>query len=198
MIASGPMAREWLDGHERSSTPFGKGTPIDRLLASGGRILAIGTHTGPILPYLQERASYPFLYEAGEHEILVRRKGGAPAKVRASRFRGPSCQVVILQGDRPEARDYVLMRDYALVFPADRSEAIDRGGFLRQNRGRLLGRLDRLKQRQVLSTDTIGRADAALIEARAFCDLVVADLSWEVARFKEEYDPERLDLLGIS
>ena len=198
MAVSGLRAAEWIEGHEDHVTPFGPGTPLDRLVRSGGKILAVGTHLGPVLLYLQELAGFPFLYEHGEREAVVRARAGASHLVRTRLFRSRSCQVVILQGERPETRDYVLMRDYALVFPPDREAALLRGGYLRHNLGRLVGRLERLKQRGVVRLGRVGNADAALIEGAPFCEQIGADLVWEVERFRDEYDPERLALFDLS
>jgi hypothetical protein len=198
MAAAGPRARDWLHGHERSASPFAEGTPIDRFVRSGGRILIIGAHLGPILPYLQEKAEFPYLYVPGVREVIVRSRRGETIPVGTRIFRSASCGVVILQGERPETRDYVLIRDYALVFPSERERRLVKVGYLRHNRGRLIGRLERLRQRGMLSTGMIGAAEAALVDAAPFCDLVGADLAWEVARFKDEYDPEKLETLGLS
>jgi aminoglycoside N3'-acetyltransferase len=197
MAAVGPCAHGWLEGHERFASPFAEGTPIDRFVRSGGRILIIGAHAGPILPYLQERAEFPHLYLPGVREVLVRSRRGETIPVATKVFRSASCGVVILQGERSETRDYVLIRDYALVFPSEREGRLEKGGYLRQNRGRLLGRIERLKQRGILTAGSIGTAEAVLIDAAPFCDLVGADLAWEVVRFKEEYDPEKLETLGL-
>ncbi len=197
MAAAGPLARSWIEGHEESASPFGPGTPLDRFVASRGRILLVGTHAGPILPYLQERAAFPHLYLPGQRHVQVRSRDGASRRVATRVFRSGSCQVVILQGERPERRDYARMRDYALVFPSDRVKWLEKGGAVRHNLGRLLGRLERLKQRGVIKVGKIGCADAALLEAGAFCDQVGGDLQWEVARFKDEYDPELLQSLDL-
>jgi len=198
MAAVGPLAHGWLEGHERFASPFAEGTPIDRFVRSGGRILIIGAHAGPILPYLQEKAEFPHLYLPGVREMTVHSRRGETIPVATKVFRSASCGVVILQGERPETRDYVLIRDYALVFPAEREKRLDKGGYLRHNRGRLLGRIERLKQRGILSAGMVGTAEAVLIDAAPFCDLVGADLAWEVIRFKEEYDPEKIETLGLS
>lgn len=198
MAAWGPRAAEWLDGHQDRPSPFGIDSPIDRLVSSGGRILIAGTHMGPILLYLQDRASFPLLYHSDPKEVRVEMRSGESRYVRTRLFRSASCQIVILQGERTETRDYVLMRDYALVFPQEREEALKRGGYLRHNHGRLVGRLQRLQARGVIRLGKIGRAPAALVEAPSFCEQVGADLQWEVTRFKEEYDPERLERLGLN
>ena len=197
ITATGPRAAEWLEGHERHSTPFARGSPIDRFVSSGGRILIVGAHAGPILPYLQERASFPHLYLPQIKEVAVRSRDGRYMRVATRLFRSASCRVVILQGERPETRDYVLMRDYALVFPAARQKSVAKGGYLKHNRGRLLGRIERLRQRGILTSGSIGLAEAVLVEAAPFCDQVGADLEWEVARFKDEYDPEKLETLDL-
>ena len=198
IAAAGPRAGAWIEGHETHASPFEAGTPLDRFVAEEGRILAIGTHLGPLLPLLQERAGFPFLYREQARDVEVRTARGAVLQVRTRLFRSESCQVVILQGERPESRDYALMRDYALVFPSERERHVERDGFLRQNLGRLIGRLERLKQRGVVTSGQVGRAEAVLIEARPFCEQVGADLAWEVEKFREEYDPERIALLGLS
>ncbi|MBI3448058.1 MAG: AAC(3) family N-acetyltransferase [Acidobacteria bacterium] len=198
MAASGPRAGEWLRGHETGKTPFGAGSPIDRFVASGGRLLIVGAHAGPILPYLQEKAAFPHLYRPGKRSVTIRTRRGQTFKIGTPVFRSESCRVVILQGERPETRDYVVMRDYALVFPAEREKRLAKGGYVRHNHGRLVGRLERLRQRKVVSSGTIGSAEALLVDAGPFCEQVGADLTWEVERFKDEYDPDRLQTLELS
>jgi hypothetical protein len=44
----------------------------------------------------------------------------------------------------------------------------------------------------------IGQAEAVLVEAAPFCDQVSADLEWEIARFKDEYDPEKLENIDLQ
>jgi aminoglycoside N3'-acetyltransferase len=197
MTGAGPKAAEWLAGHEDRVEPFGPGTPLDRFVAASGRVLAVGTHLGPLLLHLQARAAFPHLYRTSHAHVVVRAREAAPRRVATKVFRSDSCQVVILQGDRSETRDYVRMRDYALVFPPERAGALVEAGFLRQNQGRILGRLERLRQRGVVATGTIGRSPAALVEAAPFCEMVGADLEWEVSRFKDEYDPETLRNLDL-
>jgi aminoglycoside 3-N-acetyltransferase len=198
MAAMGPLATEWLEGHERTAPPFAAGTPIDRFVRGGGRILIVGAHAGPILPYLQEKAEFPHLYLPGKRHIEVRTRQGRTMRVATRVFRSPSCGVVILQGERPETRDYVLIRDYALVFPSLREKQIVKDGYLKHNRGRLVGRMERLRQRGILASGVIGSSEAVLLDAGPFCEQVGADLAWEVVRFKEEYNPEKLETLELS
>jgi len=197
MVAIGARAAELTAGHERSERPFGPDTPYAALWQSQPRILLVGTHMGGILHHVQDRVGFPNLYQADPADIETVDGRGRRASMRTALLSAGIPPVVILPGSRPENRDYLLIPDYALIFPPRREHDIMEAGYLRFNRSRFLGRRDRLSARGILTAGQLGSADAALLDGTRMLEQVAKDLAWDLARHKEEYDPEHLSNLSL-
>ena len=197
MVAVGARASELMAGHERCERPFGPDSPYARLWRAQPRLLLVGTHMGGILHHVQDRVGFPNLYLAGLVDIETIDGQGVTGRVRTSLLRAGIPPVVILSGSRPENRDYLLIPDYALIFPPQRERDIMEAGYLRFNRSRFLGRRDRLQARGILRVGRLGSAEAALLDGARMLDQVEKDLAWDLARHKEEYDPEYLSNLSL-
>lgn len=197
VVAMGPRAAELLAGHEASPTPFGPETPYGRLDAAGARFLLVGTHLGGILYAVQERVGFPNLLAPAASKFEARDAQGRYRTITTATLRSDVPPVIILPGSRPENRDYILVPDYALMFPSDRERRIMDAGYLRFNRSRFLGRRERLQVRGILTTGKVGAAEAALLDGPRLLDQIARDMAWDIARFKDEYDPEQLVLLSL-
>lgn len=197
VIAAGAMARQIVEGHEAAATPFGDDSPYGRVAQRGPRLLLAGAHVGGILFHVQDRVGFPNLYTSDRAEFRVRDGRGSERTVTSLRLRADVPPVVILQGNRPESRDYMLVPDYALLFPPEREARVLEAGYLRHNRSRFLGRKERLRARGILATGPVGAAEAALLDGARMLEQISKDLSWDLARYKEEYDPEQLARLGL-
>ena len=126
----------------------------------------------------------------------MRDAGGHYKKLSTPVLR-PIPAAVILPGSRPENRDYLLVPDYALMFPSERERKVMDAGYLRFNRSRFLGRRERLRSRGILKTGRVGGAEAALLDGERMVEQIAKDLAWDLARYKEEYDPDTLSRLAL-
>jgi len=196
VAAVGQRAEELVAHHEEAATPFGAGTPFGRLIGSPMKILLAGTHLGGILRAVQDRVGFPNLYAPEPRPFRVIDASGRTRTIM-SLVPGPTPPVVILPGNRPENRDYMLMNDYALMFPPEREREVLDAGYLRFNRSRFLGRRDRLRNRGILTLGRLGSAQAGLLDGTRMLEQIEKDLAWDVMRFKEEYDAEQLAGFGL-
>ena len=197
MVAVGARAADLMAGHERSERPFGPDSPYERLRLTGPRLLLVGTHMGGILHHIQDRVGFPNLYQSAAIDFETVDGQGRRHLVRTTPVRAGIPPVVILPGSRPENRDYLLIQDYALIYPSHREREVMESGYLRFNRSRFLGRRDRLQARGILKAGQLGSAEAALLDGARMLDQVEKDLAWDLARHKEEYDPEHLSNLSL-
>jgi aminoglycoside 3-N-acetyltransferase len=197
VVAVGGRAEELTSGHERSATPFGADSPYGRLALKASKLLLLGTQMGGILYHVLERVGFPNLYNREPVEFDVRDGSGKYDRIRSLLPRPGIPSVVILPGRRPQNRDYLPVQDYALIFPPDRERDLMEAGYLRFNRSRFLGRRQRLLARGILKVGCVGAADAALLDGTRMLEQVVRDLAWDVARCKEEYDPEQISTLNL-
>ncbi len=197
LSAVGPAAAEIVEGHESSPTPFNVAGPYGRLAKLKPRLLLIGTHTGSLLYHVMDRVGFPNLYVEPAATFEAKDAGGKTRSIATPRLNPAVPPVVILPGSRPENRDYLLMADYALMFPPRREREVIEAGYLRYNKSRFLGRRDRWCARGVLTIGRVGRADAALLDGARMLDQVAEDLRWDIARFKDEYDPDFLSRLTL-
>ena len=196
VVAVGARAAEVTEGHDRCATPFGDGSPYARLAALNARILLIGAHLGGMLRHIQDRVEFPNLYDKLPREFEVRDAAGHYRRYSTPVLRDLP-PVVILPGSRPENRDYLLVPDYALMFPSERERRVMEAGYLRFNRSRFLGRRERLQTRGILRPGKIGGAEAALLDGPRMLEQIEKDLAWDLLRFKEEYDAEILSRLSL-
>ncbi len=196
VVAIGARAAELLAHHEEAASPFGAGTPYGRLFGSPAKILLAGTHLGGLVRAVQDRVGFPNLYAETPRAFRVVDAQGRARDV-TSLVPGRTPPVVILPGNRPENRDYMLVTDYALMFPPGREQAVLEAGYLRFNRSRFLGRRERMRNRGILTEGRLGSAHAGLLDGSRMLEQIEKDLAWDIARFKEEYDPEQLAGFGL-
>ncbi|HET6373070.1 MAG TPA: AAC(3) family N-acetyltransferase [Candidatus Polarisedimenticolia bacterium] len=197
VAAVGAKAEDLVAGHARSVTPFGPESPYAKLIQSKPRFLLIGAHLGPLLYHIQDRVGFPNLYTAEPVTFEVRDAEQRYLKLPTLALRAEVPSVVILPGSRPESRDYLLIPDYAVMFPTHREREVLEAGYLRFNRSRFLGRRERLQARGILSLGRIGQAEAALFDGARLTEQIAKDLAWDLGRFKEEYDAEQLSGLSL-
>ena len=195
--AVGARAAELTAGHDLSSTPFGASSPYGKLAEASPRLLLVGTQIGGLVYYVQDKVGFPNLYLPEPVKYELRDARGSVRSMSTTALRADVPPVVILPGSRPENRDFLLVPDYALMFPAAREQAVMEAGYLRFNRSRFLGRRERLQARGILRSGLVGAAESALLDGARMLDQIARDLAWDIARFKEEYDPEQLSLLSL-
>lgn len=197
VVAVGAQAESLTAGHEETRTPFGPDSPYGKLARLTPRLLLVGAHIGGVAYHVQDRVGFPNLYRHDAVEFEVRDQRGRYRKLATAALRSEVPPVVILPGGRPEGRDYLLMPDYAFMFPSERERRVLEAGYLRHNRSRFLGRRDRLHARGMLTMGRIGGAEVALLDGARLIEQVAKDLAWDIARYKEEYDPEALSCFSL-
>ena len=195
--AIGARAAEVTAGHDIAPTPFGPSSPYARLFQMSPALLLVGTQMGGLLYHLMDKVAFPNLYRSEPCRFEVRDAKGSWRTMNSVIPRDDVPPVVILPGSRPENRDYLLVADYALMFPGEREQAIMEAGYLRFNRSRFLGRRERLQARGILRQGRVGAAESVLLDGTRMLDQIAKDLAWDIARFKEEYDAEQLALLSL-
>ncbi|HET9481977.1 MAG TPA: AAC(3) family N-acetyltransferase, partial [Candidatus Polarisedimenticolia bacterium] len=133
VVAIGEAAEALTRGHEMARTPFGDESPYGRLASSAPRLLLVGAHLGGILYHVQDKVGFPNLY-APEPAVFESRDAQRRSRtIRTSVLRPDVAPVIILPGSRPETREYLLVADYALIFPLERERRLMEAGYLRFN-----------------------------------------------------------------
>ena len=196
-VALGARAEELTRDHLKAETPFGPGTPWARMADGPLKVLLLAAHAGPLLYHIQERARFPNMYATQPAQLEIRGAQGKYRKLASPVMRADVPPVVILPGNRAESRDYLLMPDYALMYPAERERRALEAGYLRHNQSRFLGRRERWVSRGLMKVGTLGTADIALLDGNQMIEHVTRDLNWDIARFREEYDAEHLSQLRL-
>ncbi len=197
VVAVGARAAELIAGHDALERPFGTHGPWGRLSRMQPRLLLVGANLGAILRFVQDQVDFPNLYDREPVDLEVRDAEGRYKQIRSFIVRADVPPLVILPGGRPEGRDYILLADYALMFPSDRERLVIESGYLRFNRSRFLGRRERLRARGILVTGAVGLAEAALLDGARLLEQIVKDLAWDLARNKEDYEAGSLADIGL-
>ena len=191
VAARGPLASEIVEGHERSLTPFGPGTPYEKLVGLKGKILLINTNANSLLHRVQEVVDWPNHYLDRLFELPVVGRGGRFTVKSRVHAPGPFSYVVL-----PATRDsgFVLLHipAYALpVFlgPTTRAayEALHP-----HTRETLEARFAWFLDEGIVRVGRFGFGQAVLIDAARFVRRLAADFSEHLASNRHLYDPNLL------
>ncbi|MBH0208528.1 MAG: AAC(3) family N-acetyltransferase [Nitrospira sp.] len=197
VAAKGRLAHDLLSGHHRSIRPFGLETPFGRLAALDGKILMINTHIHSFLHHVQDLVDFPNLYlnETRTARVLDDKGVGSIVETKVMRTRVP--YYLILPGTDGFEEDFVLLHDYALIFPESRATAVRKAGFRLQNHPEIMGRLEFLQSKNILRTDDLGAARIGLLQSSSFLQEIRPQMEALLTRFRTRYDIERIQGLNL-
>lgn len=138
VLACGPRAREFVEGHEDCLYPCGPGTPFDRLLQAGGKVVFfnVGVWNFTFFHWLEHRVATELglpLYAVPPFEVPVVAADGSRRVVRTHVFSRPAIrrrryQVLVdrLHADRVVRRTRVGATRVLAVDLRDVTECVDR------------------------------------------------------------------------
>lgn len=197
VVAKGPFADDLLRGHEQSITPFGTDTPFGRIAPFGGKILMVGTHVHSLLHHVQDIVDFPDLYLDGVRQVgLVNEKGKEMVmETRVMRPRVP--YFVMLPGTQGFERDYVLLHDYALIFPEVREAEVSKAGYRIKEHPEIWGRRDNLIAKGIFHAANIGAARVGLLDAAPFLSHLCPEMKRVIDQFRSTYSVEHMQLLSL-
>ena len=78
LACEGPLARELCEGHDRTLSPCGKGTPYEKLLQRKSSVLMFGAtlNAYTLFHTAEDAATVPYLYERERCELALRDDNG--------------------------------------------------------------------------------------------------------------------------
>lgn len=192
VCALGRLAEEWVEGHDRCSSPCGSGSPFDRLVASDGWILRLGTSVLTLGHWLQDRASVPGIYLRETRRLRVFDEEGRMRWVETLVFRPGVPDIFILGRDREDQVLTVRRRDYPFLFPGDREALLGMDSSRREVLAELRELREQAAARGIYKRGWINGCPADCFSARAYQEEGGRRLSRGLAEFPELYHPNRL------
>lgn len=197
VAAKGPLADELLKRHECSTTPYGLDTPFGRLAPLMGKVLMVSTHVHSFLHHVQELVNIPNLQLDGTWSVsLVNEQGKEfTMETRAMRPRIP--YFILLPGTEGYELDYVLIQDYALIFPESRKPRIIDAGYRLNNHPQIWNRQESLSKMGIFKSSTIGTARVGLLNAASFLSYIRPELELLIEKYRSSYSLEQLKDINL-
>jgi len=194
MAAWGHDAARWVDGHARSETPYGHDTPYGRLArhGDGAFILMMETHVHSFLHHLQERVAFPNLFLPDRRDVHFIDSSGRERTMVTRVMRARIPYFIAIPGPASATPDWVILHDFALMFPRSRERDVRQLGYRFEHYPSLWQRRDALRRAGVLVTGRLGRGDIGLVKVREFLEIVEPELRELLARFAAHYDVEAI------
>lgn len=198
LAAWGKDAKKLLLGHEKSLTPYSRDTPYGRLAGRDDTyILMLETHLQSLLHHLQERVNFPNLYLFQPKEASIIDENGVKRTVTTKVIR-PRVPYFIaipsLSGDDP---DWVILHDFAVMFPGGREREVKRLGYHFEGYPRLYRRRNELERAGILRSTKVGKGEIGLLHIKSFLDRVEPELRDLIERFYSYYDSDRIATLNL-
>ena len=191
--AWGRHAESLLENHELSPTPYGRDTPYGRLAERQNTyILMLETHIHSLLHHIQERVNFPnlFLPDRKALRIVDHRSQRRTVYTRVMTRRIPYfIAVPSLDVNRP---DWVILHDFALVFPTGREAELRRGHHNFDGYPRIFQRRKILEKEGVLRSAELGRGEIGLLHVRGFVNRIEPELADLLKEFRIYYDSEEI------
>lgn len=199
VCAWGARAAEYLEGHERSETPYGPDTPFGRLVADPrAKILMIETHVHSFLHHLQERVAFPnlFLPETREARFLDRNGNEHTLRTKVMRPRIP--YFVAISDRDAGADDWAILHDFCLLYPPRRVDECARLGYRFTGYPSIPDRHVRLAGEGVLTETRLGRGRVGCLRVGAYVERIEPEFRDVIARYLYRYDPEMQSSLNLG
>ncbi len=185
VAAKGPLANELTKDHDKSLTPFGPGTPYDRLVALNGKILLLNTNGNSILHKIEEDINWPNSYMDQVFEL--------PVNWRGKRYHvktlvhTPGAGFVLLQGKNRNEYIRIQNPDYAFPFLIDEKTVPDYYKIDEDVFHELDKRMHWFLEKGIIRKGRVGFGEGALIDARPFAEKISKDLQEHLKRDRNLY-----------
>ncbi len=194
----GKDAEFFLRDHHKSLTPFGHDTPFGRAAERDGTyILMMETHIHSLLHHLQERTAFPNLFLPGIKEVPVIGWDGNQEIVSTRVMRPRTPYFIAIPSSRPEIRTWVIIHDFALIFPHRRLREIRGMGYHFDGYPGLLTRKEQLERAGVFRSLRVGRGEIGLLHVRGFLREVEPELRGLLREFSPRYNADEIDALNL-
>ena len=148
VAAKGPLSRELVKEHDKSSTPYGNHTPYERLKSMKGKILMVNTHVHSFLHHIQETVEFPNLYLEKPTDVAGMDYEGKKFFARTFIMRPRIPYFLILDGTDGNEYDYAILHDFALIFPENREKVIRQAGYKLYNHQKIWNRRETLTKKE--------------------------------------------------
>jgi len=196
LAAWGGDAEALLRDHEKSPTPYGPDTPYGRVAERDDScILMLETHIHSLLHHLQERVEFPNLFLPEPATAWIVDASGARREVSTRLMRPRVPYFIAVPPAEGDAPDWVVLHDFALMFPRRRPGELERRGARFPGYPPIYSRRAELEASGVLKATRLGKGEIGLLNVRGFLARVEPELRELIERFREHYVPERLSNL---
>jgi aminoglycoside N3'-acetyltransferase len=191
LAAWGDGAKALLEDHEQSLTPYGYATPYGRMAERDDSfILMIETHVHSLLHHLQERVDFPTLFLPGTTAVPYIDEEGQQRTMTTRVMRPRVPYFIAIPSVKGVEPDWAILHDFALMFPARRSQEARNLGYRFRGYPRLHTRRSELERDGILRSTKIGRGEAGLLNVQGFLARVEPELRELIERFRSYYDPD--------
>ena len=193
VLAAGFHAKDLLEDHWKSLTPYGPKTPFGRIAERDDTfILLIDTHLHSLLHHLQERVDFPNLYLEKDMRVnFINDEGQANTMVtKVMRPMVPYYVAVPSVSDRDPS--WAELRDFALNFPSRRDSELKRLGYSFDGYPRLYDRRRLFTESGIFSMTKLGRAEVGLLHIKPFLEIIEPELRTLLEHYKKYYDPQKI------
>ena len=197
VAAKGRLAQSLVENHENSYTPYGMHTPYGRLASMNGKILMVNTHVQSFLHHIQEVVEFPNLYLEKPKSILGVDYNGRKFKLETLIMRPIIPYFIILDGTEGHKYDYVILHDYALIFPKNRKIVIRQAGYRLHKHENIWKRQEKVIEKGIFREKRLGRANIGLMDASAFLSYLEPEFKNVIEKYRNKYDPKKIESLHL-
>jgi len=187
----GPNVRNWIEGHENSTTPFGDNTPYDHLIRENGKVLLLNINANSLMHRIQEIINWPNLYLDELFPLKVMDKNIVKTVETAVHSPGPFSHVV-LPGKRENEVRFVHIPSYAIPFFPGQKENDFFQQFRRDTVPFLKQRLQWFLDEGIVHKGKVGYGQAVLLDAGRFAERLTKDMRRHLDLNPDLYHRKRL------
>ena len=124
--ALGPLAHDLLDAHASVNSPCGVGSPLDKLCATDGLTLRLGTGALTLFHHAQELSEHPLLFTDQGVTLPCTDASGVTRFVDTRVYRKSIPSVLYVDWPPETEAQPMHWRDYPLLHPGDREQRLRR------------------------------------------------------------------------
>jgi hypothetical protein len=200
----GQGAKQIIQDHEKSITPFGPDTPYGRLAElDDGYVLMIETNVLSLLHHLQERVNLPTLFLEKGRDVYFFDWQGTKNKVWTKVMRPRVPYFVAIPPANGSVPEWVLLNDFSLMFPKRREREVQQLGYEFGGYRKVWDRRNEFEKSGVLQTTRVGRGEMGLLHAKRFIAKIEPEYRELMDQFRPFYKPDtmaefNLPLVGLG
>jgi len=171
----GRLAKDLVNDHHLSKTPFGKNTPYAKLIENRGKVVLINVNANSLVHYVQEIVDWPGHYLEDEFSLPINldsRTVNVLTKVHA-----PGSGFIKLPGEDPNTSVNIHFPDYALPFCLNDTARQNFEKIDKKIKSELDERYQLFLKSGIVKIESVGYGQAAVIKAFEFSDKISKDLS---------------------